>query len=146
MANLLIVRGLPGSGKSTFAKRVAFTMNMTHVEADMFFVDKSGQYNFDPLKLKEAHEWCQNRTRTLLDSGKDVIVSNTFVKKWEAEPYLKMTKNVSIIVMKSEYDNIHGVPAEVIERMKNSWEEFSVDLYNPRSVVFRSSAAKNLIL
>ncbi len=51
---LYIVRGIPGSGKSTFAK----TLGGQHYEADMFFIDENGVYNFDFTKIKDAHQWC----------------------------------------------------------------------------------------
>ena len=43
---LYIVRGIPGSGKSTFAK----TLGGIHIEADQYFVDGDGNYNFDGSK------------------------------------------------------------------------------------------------
>ena len=50
---LILVRGVPGSGKSTFAAKVfpgAF-----HVENDMFHV-KDGEYRFDFNKQKDVSE------------------------------------------------------------------------------------------
>ena len=58
---LYIARGLPSSGKSTFAK----TLGGTHFEADMFFM-VDGEYKFDHTKLKEAHEWCRNGVNTAM--------------------------------------------------------------------------------
>jgi tRNA uridine 5-carbamoylmethylation protein Kti12 len=51
---LYIVRGIPGSGKTTFAK----SLNCPVFEADMFFVNSQGIYNFDYTKIKDAHAWC----------------------------------------------------------------------------------------
>jgi sensor domain CHASE-containing protein len=54
-------------------------------------------------------------------------VSNTFTQKWEVQPYIDMAKNIGaeleIITAKGNYQNIHGVPDEVIERMKTKWQE-----------------------
>jgi adenylate kinase family enzyme len=47
---IYLVRGIPGSGKSTFAK----SLGGTHFETDQFFM-VDGKYNFDGSKLKEAH-------------------------------------------------------------------------------------------
>ena len=52
---LTLVRGLPGSGKSTFANWI--WNEYAVCEADKFFYDKEGNYNFDAIKLREAHEW-----------------------------------------------------------------------------------------
>ena len=57
---LYIVRGIPGSGKSTLAK----TLGGKHYEADMFFIDGEGHYNFDFTKIKDAHQWCQGMVKS----------------------------------------------------------------------------------
>ena len=57
---LYIVRGIPGSGKSTFAK----TLGGQHYEADMYFIDEEGNYKFDGTKIKDAHKWCQSFVET----------------------------------------------------------------------------------
>ena len=53
MKTLYIVRGVPGSGKSTFAKSIGGI----HIEADQFFME-NGKYNFDEhlAKLSEDIE------------------------------------------------------------------------------------------
>jgi adenylate kinase family enzyme len=59
---LTLVRGLPGSGKSTFAN---FIWNEYAIcEADKFFYDSEGHYLFDASKLREAHKWCRDEVET----------------------------------------------------------------------------------
>lgn len=119
LAKLVIVRGLPGSGKSTYAKSLGFT----HFEADMYFMHND-EYIFDPSKLRDAHAWCQQAVKESLAKGVDTVVSNTFVKKWEVQPYLNMIANIEVITIKTHYGTIHNVPDEAIVRMKANWEEF----------------------
>ena len=59
---LFLVRGLPGSGKTSFAS--AIWNDYAVCEADKFFYDKKGNYNFDGSKLKEAHAWCKNEVES----------------------------------------------------------------------------------
>jgi len=59
---LFLVRGLPGSGKTSFAS--AIWNDYAVCEADKFFYDKEGNYNFDGSKLKEAHAWCKQEVET----------------------------------------------------------------------------------
>lgn len=120
MPELVLIRGLPGSGKSTLARSMADTH--CHVEADQFF-EKDGKYIFIPEKIAEAHVWCQNRTKSLLDQGFDVVVSNTFTRKWEMDPYFNMGYMVRVIVAKGNYNSVHGVPPAAIERMRSRWED-----------------------
>ena len=82
--------------------------------------------NFDFAKIKEAHEWCQSQVRECLRNGKSVIVSNTFVRKWEMEVYIKIAKelgiNYEIKRMIGGFQNVHGVPETIVERMRRDFE------------------------
>lgn len=124
MQQLILVRGLPGSGKSTLA--ASFQPAYSWFETDMFFIDALGKYTFNPDELSQAHEWCHFRTLNALNNGKNVVVSNTFSRHWEMEPYRKIARElgiaVHVITCTRNYGNKHNVPADAIERMRNRWE------------------------
>jgi predicted kinase len=128
MKNLILLRGLPGSGKSTVAKALQPSGWSAHYEADMYFI-KDGKYQFDGSKIKDAHSWCQDQTRKAMeDEIGSITVSNTFTQEWEMEAYYKLAETygyrvISLIVENRHGGvNEHGVPAESLERMKNRFE------------------------
>lgn len=121
---LYIVRGLPGSGKSAFAKCIA----PVHFEADMFFMN-DGEYKFDFDKIKEAHRWCQESTRDAMASGSPkVAVSNTFTQEWEMKPYYEMAEKYGYVVFSVIVENrhggknVHGVPETTLDNMRKRFE------------------------
>lgn len=129
MAVLYIIRGIPGSGKSTLAKSLVKSgLAKAHYEADMFFINENGEYSFDPKKIKDAHEWCQNSVKDSLISGLNVVVSNTFTKRWEYQPYIYIAIRYQcefmVIDCYGQFKNIHGVPDEHLLNMKKRWEPF----------------------
>ena len=69
---LILTRGIPGSGKSTLAALLGIMTGTQFIEADHYFVDDKGNYNFNPSELGKAHEHCQNICRVVLSSGSDI--------------------------------------------------------------------------
>jgi len=131
---LIIVRGLPGSGKTTFAKafekRLAATgENTTVIAADDHFTSEDG-YNFNPAELGKAHSSCRARTLQALREGHHVIVHNTFTKVNEFDPYLSIAAQTSSDVeVYNVFDGgltdeqlfergTHGVPLDTIKKMR----------------------------
>lgn len=123
---ITFIRGIPGSGKTTIAQK----LNAELVEADMFFINKDGEYKHVKRFIKDAHSWCQQEMKRLLLAGHNVVVANTFIKKWEVENYLKLAQSlgldleVEVIEAKGRYQNVHGVPSEIVERMRNQYQPF----------------------
>lgn len=119
-SRLFLIRGVPGSGKTTYAKTLGIE---DHYEADMWF-DANGGY--DPAKIKLAHQWCQKQAIAAMKAGRDVVVSNTFTRLWEMKPYkdvaLKLGVRVVEKVMDGEWPNVHGVPAEKVRQMRERFE------------------------
>lgn len=117
MNRLLIVRGLPGSGKSTYAQ----LQKGIHIEADMYHINDEGRYDWKPENVHASHKWCQSLCKSKLEAGEDVVVSNTFTTLKELRPYLEMWDSVEIHECKGQFQNIHDVPNEVLRKMKGRW-------------------------
>lgn len=135
MQTLTLIRGIPGSGKSTLAADLWnaaeepcdwHEQTTYHLEADMFFVNEDEEYKYNVDLIKQAHAWCQGSTAKYLNEGYSVIVSNTFVKPWELQDYIRVARTlkipVKIIHCKGEYKNVHGVPDDKVSKMKRLFQ------------------------
>lgn len=129
MKELFLLRGLPGSGKSTLAKMLVGDKDYCHKEADMYFIDRDGNYNFEPTKIKDAHQWCKNEIDFLMRlEHTPIVVSNTFTQEWEMETYYKLAENygyrVHSIIIENRHEGVnqHNVPEDKIQIMKDRFE------------------------
>jgi predicted kinase len=108
---LFIVKGNKGSKKSEFIKKLV-DQDFLICEADKFFYDKNGNYNFDGSKIKESHEYCRNLVETYMKDSlindqfyKEIVVSNAFTRERETIPYLELAKQYNYDVIISIIDN-----------------------------------------
>jgi predicted kinase len=131
--HLILIRGLPGAGKSTLAR----SMNLVHLEADMYFMH-NGKYNFDASKLAQAHQWCLNQTKLNLRAGKNVVVANTFIRYWEIKPYIELAKaekiESNIICCVGNFRSVHDIDTDTLNKMVKNWQKcqwLKQEIYQP---------------
>lgn len=148
---LIIIRGLPGSGKTTLANAFIESLKanntVKHFENDNYFIGSDGVYRFDKSKLHDAHlatfhHFCAEMKDALKRFGIVpgtkpfvFIVSNTFTQRWEASPYIMYAQahgfQVKIIEPNSPWKShllscyekcTHNVPLDMIRAMANRYE------------------------
>lgn len=123
--NVVILRGVSGSGKTSVAENL-LKMNAVVCTADDFFYNDEGEYNFDPTQLKDAHAYCRDAfDLAIAEEVETVVVANTNTSDWEWEHYEKKAKDngyhVYFLVIENRHGNgdLHGVPEEVKETQRS---------------------------
>lgn len=124
MKTLVLVRGLPGCGKTTFAE----VIGGSSVATDDYF-DKFHDGQFDASRLRNAHGWCQSTVDEWMSHHQPlIVVHNTFTREWEMEAYYDMASRHGYRVIQTIVENthgsasVHGVPEETMEKMKDRFE------------------------
>ncbi len=136
---MIILRGLPGSGKSTFAKLLEI-MNGVGMDgsrrvivccADDYMVDKAGNYQFDPKKLGFAHQSCREKAEWCADNSvPTIVIANTNTKRDEFKDYEKIAEEHGYTVFVLTVNNMHGsksvhnVPDESLQKMRDRFQHF----------------------
>lgn len=132
--DLVLVMGLPGSGKTVIAKKLASEKGLIHIEADQFFIDNdTGEYTFDHSMLDTAHKWCLEKAKRLLDGGQRVVVANTFGTTKSRKTYFKLGYRVAVHTATGQYKSIHDLSHDVLERMHESWQPYHMSEYSANS-------------
>jgi predicted kinase len=135
-----ILRGVPGSGKSTWAKQNGPGVI---VSADQYFM-QGGVYKFDPKKIPLAHQRCFRNFIDIVTADRKperVFVDNTNTSAWELAPYLLAGEaydwNVEIVTFHIDPRvaagrNVHGVPEKGVMAMMQRLEEPLMPWWNER--------------
>lgn len=147
---VVILRGIPGSGKSTIGRELRAVCGELQVDcsicsADFFFETPRG-YAFDVKGLGKAHDACKDSfTRAILASlqradsaastSRVVVLDNTNTQRWEYEPYqdiaakygclvrvLEMTCSDAGTAFRMGQRNSHGVAPSKVVSMFLRWE------------------------
>lgn len=142
---MVLIRGLPGSGKSTLGEKIvgkSYVKGVTHyeprqvVEADEFFM-VNAKYQWTGALCELAHQWCLAECFRRFLWHDRIAVANTFIKRWQLLPYIEQARKFQVRVWLLEPEgnrlpqvelarrNVHGVPVERIEQMMLEWEEMT---------------------
>jgi predicted kinase len=132
--SLILLRGLPGSGKTTLAKVLSEEGKYPIFSVDDYFTNKeTGVYEFNYKNNQYAYRQCEEQTeQSMLQHLSKIIVHNTFTLDWEPEPYFKLAAKynydlfVATVENYHEKGNVHNVSKEQLQKMA---EKYKVKLY-----------------
>lgn len=128
MKTLIITRGIPGAGKTTFAHAMADIEGWPVISADDYFMIDN-EYKFNKELIAQAHAQCQHRTETQLKRGTGrVFVANTFTTEREMRPYFDLARQygyqIFTVIVENRHGNtnVHDVPRETLEKMSGRFD------------------------
>lgn len=141
---VIILRGFPGSGKSSLAARLQRAGHVEIASADNYFTDVAS--------LQDAHEQCRQRFMKALESNQTVLVDNTNVRRSDYAFYQGKAKShgYEAVVLEfvcettAELERMrkrsrHAVPGGAVGAMWSRWES------DPASIRFQPYLPQELL-
>ncbi|GBF51663.1 AAA domain protein [Leptospira ryugenii] len=126
---LLLLRGLPGSGKSTFVELLKSLSPVVAFSLDEYFLNEEGIYHFNYRENHKAYKQCYtNVHQAMKDSISFLIVDQTFVSFREIKPYLDLALEFSyktfVLTVENRHDgeNQHGISDTQLVKMAESYK------------------------
>jgi len=121
MKTIIIIRGIPGAGKNSFAE----LLGTKAICCADDYVTRNGVYKWKPETIGKSHDWCQRKCRRFMKAQVDrIIIANTNTTEREMKPYMDLAmqfgyKTYSIVVENRHGGvNTHDVPEATLEKMK----------------------------
>ncbi len=128
--SLILLRGLPGSGKTTLAGVLSEGNTYPVFSVDDYFTNtETGEYRFDFKSNHIAYRQCEEHTQQAMQQGiSKIIVHNTFTINWELEPYFKLASehHYTLFVVTVEnyhnHKNTHAISDEQVQKMAEKYK------------------------
>lgn len=122
---LVMVMGLPGSGKSYFAKGLAKEIEAVHLGSDDLRKEMGlmGSYQIDN-KLS-VYEEMLNRAKEIEKSGRSLVLDGTFYLQQVRDPFIFLAKSLS---WKLSIIHIKADEALISKRLSKPREDSEADL------------------
>ena len=138
---LIIVRGLPSSGKTTLTK-ILLAFGGESICSDDYMTMPDGSYQFSRQGFIESHKTCQQDCETLMQKNiSPIIIHNNMGEAWEAEKYFELANNYAYSPMVLNlYDaglndselasrSTHSMPQHLIQKVRQKWD---IDIFPHR--------------
>lgn len=129
MKEVIIIRGVAGSGKSTFAKLLAKPYNAKIVENDKYAYNDDGVYDWKEEDLYKYIKQAKNDFVKHIENEEPMIIVSNVNVKWKAfKFYFNLAKEngykVTTLVMenRNETESIHDVNEEVRQGMRENFQ------------------------
>lgn len=129
---IVIVFGLPGSGKSFFASHLAERLGARYVNSDQARLKMYEHRSYSPAEIFSVYDHMVGDLRQALNDTADLVIDATFYCNAVRQKFLSVTKDIRFIEISAEETVVRkrlALPRqyseagpEVYDKMLSEWE------------------------
>ncbi len=142
---VLVITGLPGTGKSTLAGALAGDLGMVHLNTDMIRDEMGLRGRYDPKTKKAVYDQMRQRAARKLAAGQNVLIDGTFYLESLRDSFQQLAVgaggHIRWIELKAE-------EATIRDRVKNkrAFSEADYDVYKKIKALYEPLNRPHLVL
>ena len=142
---LILIVGLPGTGKTTLARALAAAIGAKHLNSDIVRHDAGRRGQYDAMSKAVNYNEMKNRTEGYLKNHQSVIIDATFYKNIFRQPYQLMGEKYNAEV---KWIEIRANEETIRERVgkKRKYSEADFEVYKRIKEDYEPLGMANLIL
>ena len=124
---IVFVFGLPGTGKSYFASRLAKMIGASYVNSDRVRKELFAQRTYSYNEKKVVYDTMLARTKEAIATGQNLVLDATFHKKETRDTFMKQLSDQEAVF----YIGLHSPESTIKDRLKKSrpYSEADFEVY-----------------
>ncbi len=138
---LILLSGLPGAGKTTFARALAEALDFEHVESDAVRTGLAAHPAFTPAENAAVFDTVEARARAALQAGRHALVDATNLSSRDRKRFLRLARQMDATLipvrltapdatirerLANPREGFSQAGPEIYERMRNRGQQFAV--------------------
>lgn len=144
-SKLVMVVGLPGTGKSTFSRALAAALDARHLNSDVIRTELGLRGKYSPEEKAKVYGQLKERTEALLNAGSTTIVDATLYREDLRQPYIEIAHRLACPILWIE---LHTGEETIKERVSKQrlFSEADMAVYLKIKMLYEPLTAHHLSL
>ncbi len=142
---LIMVTGLPGTGKTTYAKTLADSIGGRHFNTDIIRDQLNMRGQYDEASKRMIYEALFKHTQSCLKRGLPVVVDGTFFRKELREPFVDLAEELNCSIFWVEIKADEPIIKERVSQ-KREFSEADYEVYLKIKEAFEPIEGEHLTL